>query len=548
MIMTTAIVSHPQPAGQALRYVMSYMVANVRGGECPSVSQNQTLIRNILGALHIKMTATFRKHLGQSAGKTHNPITLDQTKQHVATLRFHHDHLGFHDSSSRGYRTEEQHGLMPRAGMNGQPAQGEPQASSHTSTTAAQHGGRHDDTTLSAPLLVPYPSPIRPTDASPPDHFDMLPPPPSTHASWQALHDYAQSHAAAHGYALSINTTAKNRTRIKLACVCYGQPKNTHKLTPETRIRKNRVSYKTGCRMWVDGKKQDNGTWILRVGEAQHNHPGRASEEWAVQRKRTWGVVGGRVGVGGVTAKEEASQHSPVSKETGETGETTEPAPDGVELRPMAIHKLERGGLIWKVVEQEMLRKGEPGQGRDRGVGRTVEVLRGRLPGICIFKRDVYNIRAQIRKARKAAGQQIGEGLDDSEADEDEEEHEGADEGNTSSESAIELAAKASSIRQRQTEHHPNSATCLPCSTMPEPIDPSLATLHADSRTKVMPTSGPAQTKGYELERLRRENAELRRLLGEKTDEVKKKSIEIASLRTQADYMAMMSMADGRAR
>lgn len=250
----------------------------------------------------------------------------------------------------------------------------------------------------------------------------MLPPPSSTHSTWQALHDYAQSHASAHGYALSINTTAKNRSRIKLACVCYGAPKNTHKLTPETRIRKNRVSYKTGCKMWIEGKKQEDGTWALFVGEPIHNHPGRAVEGWALQRKRTWGVQGGRVGVGGVTAKEEKQRmesvdhgHPTNESKHQQQQQQQEQQYESLDQSQKAGHGRESGGLVWRIIEQEMLRKGGLGHGRDRGVGRTVKVLQERLPGIQIFKRDVYNIRAQIKRARKAAGQQIGEGLDDSE-------------------------------------------------------------------------------------------------------------------------------------
>ncbi|KAF2738094.1 hypothetical protein EJ04DRAFT_403481, partial [Polyplosphaeria fusca] len=219
-------------------------------------------------------------------------------------------------------------------------------------------------------------------NAAPLGQFDMLPPPSSTHSSWQALHDYAQSHASEHGYALSINTTAKNRTRIKLACVCYGAPKNTHKLTPETRIRKNRVSYKTGCRMWVEGKKQEDGLWALRIGEPQHNHPGRPVEGWAVQRKRTWGVQGGRIGVGGVTAKEEKEKLNDNNGTNGavmDEEETSRDAESPTTTRK-ASHSLESGGLVWRIVEQEMLRKGGPGQGRDRGVGRTVKILEERLP------------------------------------------------------------------------------------------------------------------------------------------------------------------------
>ncbi|KAF2198356.1 hypothetical protein GQ43DRAFT_443428 [Delitschia confertaspora ATCC 74209] len=284
------------------------------------------------------------------------------------------------------------------------------------------------------------PTPPQIPNSAPEGEFDMMPPPFSMHPSFTALHAYAQSHAAAHGYALSINTTAKNRSRIKLACVCYGRPKNTHKLTPETRIRKNRVSAKTGCRMWVEGKRQDNGLWRLRVGIGEHNHPGRDMDSWAVQRKRTWGVQSGRVGLGGVTAREErerlareaqaldSQQHQIDANDNG-VGDARGADLDGVVPQESTYpqdatptnefpqlnyppHSLESGGLVWRIVEQEMLRKGGSGKGRDRGVGRTVQVLQERLPGIRIFKRDVYNIRAQIKRARKKAGQEIGEGLE----------------------------------------------------------------------------------------------------------------------------------------
>lgn len=355
--------------------------------------------------------------------------------------------------------------------------------------------------------------------------FDMLPPLSSTHPSWQALHDYAQHHASEHGYALSINTTAKNRSRIKLTCVCYGQPKNTHKLTPETRVRKNRSSYKTGCKMWIEGKKQEDGTWLLRVGEPQHNHAGRASAAWAVQRKRTWGVAGGRIGVGGVTAKEELAcgdSHAGESEAAQELPSTT-------------VDRLEQGGQVWKIVEQEMLHKSEPGQGRDRGVGRTVEVLRARLPGIHIFKRDVYNIRAQIKRARKAAGQQIGEGLDDSE---DEDERVDAGEKN-----------EADAFRDHHAEpldlhiHGDKQyAPMVPVLDMASQIDPTLAAQHGIQSTRTaVATLAPAG----EVDRLRRENAELRMLLTDKTTEIEEQTIEIASLRSQLGFMSILARSCG---
>ncbi|KNG49568.1 cell cycle control protein [Stemphylium lycopersici] len=406
--------------------------------------------------------------------------------------------------------------------------------------------------------------------------FDMLPPPNhSVHASWQALHDYAQSHASEHGYALSINTTAKNRSRIKLACVCYGQPKNTHKLTAETRVRKNRVSYKTGCKMWIEGKKLDDGKWLLRVGESQHNHAGRESAGWAVQRKRTWGVVGGRIGVGGVTAKEELAKLSlPDSKDTLEDMDAEAEGDNYPEVYSLqqpqqkqttqkpAAHSLERGGLVWKIVEQEMLRKGGPNQGRDRGVGRTVDVLQARLPGIHIFKRDVYNIRAQIKRARKAAGQQLGDGLYSSDDDVE------------ASDAAAAAAAATTTTTTTKHDSEPNHA--LNPSHPQHPQPPSIyqaplpqqrrpPSMHYSSKPRARPLtrkdsridpslddvqppppSDPSQATAMEVDQLRRENAELRRMLTEKTKEVKEKSIEMAGLRSQVELLSNMMLTSGR--
>ncbi|OAL43245.1 hypothetical protein IQ07DRAFT_593233 [Pyrenochaeta sp. DS3sAY3a] len=405
----------------------------------------------------------------------------------------------------------------------------------------------------------PQPPPLTPNTA-PQGHFDMTPPPNSTHESWQALHDYAQSHASEHGYALSINTTAKNRSRIKLACVCYGQPKNTHKLTSETRVRKNRVSYKTGCKMWVEGKRTEEGAWVLRVGEAEHNHPGRASEGWALQRKRTWGVVGGRIGVGGITAKEEIARLS-LSGDTNTRNESSGRTEDHdnelshQQARGNSTHSLERGGLVWKIVEQEMLRKGEPNQGRDRGVGRTVEVLQSRLPGIHIFKRDVYNIRAQIKRARKAAGQQVGEGLHEEDDDDENDAGAGADpDMDAEPEADIDLDVHIPSDRPPTPppQQHTRSTRRSKLPAAPEPslaprTDPALTSSAAqhDSTpfsslpTHSKPVAAPAEP---ELERVRRENAELRRLLKEKTQEVADRSMEVAGLRTQIEYLTSVML------
>jgi hypothetical protein len=368
---------------------------------------------------------------------------------------------------------------------------------------------------------IPPPPQIVP-NCAPPGHFDMLPPAASTHASWQALHGYAQSHASEHGYALSINTTAKNRERIKLACVCYGKPKNTHKLTPETRVRKNRVSNKTGCKMWIEGKKQEDGLWSLRVGNPAHNHSGRAIEDWAVQRKRTWGAHGGRLGVGGVTAREEKERLGIVGDEqVANIEEGTQD--EGVEASTQpnkANHSLENGGLVWQIVEQEMLHKSGPGQGRDRGVGRTVGILEERLPGIHIFKRDVYNIRARIKQARKDAGQQVGPGLDDSD-NEDDRECDGKPKEQHPD------AARPSAPNPNLTPASSNATQNL------SRIDPTLIA-QCNSALKNMPVKQES-----EVERLQREVRELQQELAQRTKELEQKNSENEGLRMQVELANM---------
>jgi hypothetical protein len=208
--------------------------------------------------------------------------------------------------------------------------------------------------------------------------------------------------------------------------------------------------------MWIEGKKQEDGLWALIVGEPVHNHPGRAVEGWALQRKRTWGVQGGRVGVGGVTAKEEKERMDSIDNGLPVNEyQVQRPQHESQESSQKASHSLESGGLVWRIVEQEMLRKGGLAQGRDRGVGRTVKVLEERLPGIHIFKRDVYNIRAQIKRARKAAGQQVGEGLDDSD-NEIEEEREVLD-----PEIDPNLVAQCNSALQNVKQHEENEVIRL---------------------------------------------------------------------------------------
>lgn len=262
--------------------------------------------------------------------------------------------------------------------------------------------------------------------------------------------------------------------------------------------------------MWIEGKKQDDGSWLLKVGEPNHNHLGRSIEGWAVQRKRTWGLQGGRIGVGGVTAKEEKKR---MQDDTLENAEDEQEHTANELLKPG--HSLERGGLVWKIVEQEMMRKsvpGAPGQGRDRGVGRTVNALQERLPGIRIFKRDVYNIRAQIKRARKAAGQELGDGL---ESDIDEMDADGSIGG--------EIIEKHKQERARLDIGDGN----------PPEIDPMLVAQCNDALKNV------SQQEDSEVNQLKREIEQLRQALAQRTQEVEVKNGENERLRVQVELVSM---------
>jgi hypothetical protein len=519
-----------------------------------------------------------RHNFGHALYSTNNAIATTPQPPHHSFLASHHhgasqhSNMAAYEAYNMHTSSDAQHSPMNNAGQQQQREDSysseetptKRQKYRHQFSPDQQHDTRTDSPTTDSPYLgINHTSALSPTaynDAFD-SQFDMLPPPNSAHASWQVLHDYAQSHASEHGYALSINTTAKNRLRIKLACVCYGQPKNTHKLTDETRVRKNRVSYKTGCKMWIEGKKQDDGTWLLRVGEPEHNHPGRESGGWAVQRKRTWGIEGGRIGSGGVTAKEELAKLS-LSSDSKDIAEDMDAEAEGEEVMEgspsqaanKSTHSLERCGLVWKIVEQEMLRKGEPNQGRDRGVGRTVEVLQARLPGIHIFKRDVYNIRAQIKRARKAAGQQLGdgissttsEGLAQTVAAEDDE----RDTDPLHQQQAAPHSPQPPSIFQRKSARGSSSKTTPNTASRRDPrssatpsrrdprINPALIPLPP-------PTLSEAEIAAVEIQELRRQNAELRRLLVERMHEVKEKSIEMAGLRSQIEILNHMVSTSG---
>lgn len=72
-------------------------------------------------------------------------------------------------------------------------------------------------------------------------------------------------------------------------------------------------------------------------------------------------------------------------------------------------------------------------------------------------------------------------------------------------------------------------------------IDPTLG-----DRPPPPPPATPPEVVEMEVNQLRRENAELKRLLTEKTKEVKEKSIEMAGLKSQVELLSNMMMTSGR--
>lgn len=185
-------------------------------------------------------------------------------------------------------------------------------------------------------------------------------------------------------------------------------------------------------------------------------------------------------------------------------------------------HSHESGGLVWQIVEQEMARKGGPGQGRDRGVGRTVKVLQERLPGIRIFKRDVYNIRAQIKRARKQAGEEVGDGVLD-----------GGDINNNSSnnnDNSHLLEHPAAGGAQDQSNNAANR--------FPE-IDPLLVAQCNDALRHV---GAGAAGQEAEAERLRRENEELKVELAKRIKDAEEKAIENQRLKVELEMVKLEAM------
>lgn len=115
------------------------------------------------------------------------------------------------------------------------------------------------------------------------DTDNPMPPPPagSIYASRDDLLRSANTHARQYGYALSIKKSTASGQKSIIVCTREGRPMNNHHLTDETRVRKGRVSKRSGCKMKIAGNRirrmRDDGmgeeeVWRLRVIHGEHNH------------------------------------------------------------------------------------------------------------------------------------------------------------------------------------------------------------------------------------------------------------------------------------
>ncbi|KAF1991837.1 hypothetical protein K402DRAFT_70933 [Aulographum hederae CBS 113979] len=169
--------------------------------------------------------------------------------------------------------------------------------------------------------------------------FDMMPPPEGEHISKEALLSFAQTHAAAHGYALMTVKKGSTPTRSKIICTLSGRYKNTHKVTDETRSR-NRRSKKCDCKMYIEGRLVDVGgykMWRLNVMNGEHNHEGQDPLQIPQYRKRS--------------------------------------------------------ARVMKIIRSEM----EKG----RNAKQALDELKRQIPGTMVTSRDIYNTYTKLRRAAR---------------------------------------------------------------------------------------------------------------------------------------------------
>ncbi|MBE7180216.1 MAG: hypothetical protein INR71_03240 [Terriglobus roseus] len=124
-----------------------------------------------------------------------------------------------------------------------------------------------------------------------------MPPPPAgtVYLTRDALLKGCNEHARKYGYAMSIKKSSASGSKTIIVCTREGKPMNNHHLSDATRVRRGRVSKRSGCRMKVAGNRirrinavgEEEEVWRLRVIEGQHNHGPDETRLNPIHRKMT---------------------------------------------------------------------------------------------------------------------------------------------------------------------------------------------------------------------------------------------------------------------
>lgn len=127
----------------------------------------------------------------------------------------------------------------------------------------------------------PMPDPGAPAPSTNDADNPMPPPPAGTiFLTRDALLKGCNEHARKYGYAMSIKKSSASGSKTIIVCTREGKPMNNHHLTDESRVRRGRVSKRSGCRMKIAGNRirrttaagEEEEVWRLRIIEGQHNH------------------------------------------------------------------------------------------------------------------------------------------------------------------------------------------------------------------------------------------------------------------------------------
>jgi len=109
------------------------------------------------------------------------------------------------------------------------------------------------------------------------DPFNGMPPPPEgSYNTLAALMSACQTHARAHGYACVTSSNNYKRGIAYVRCDRGGEYVNHWKLTPVTRVRKNRTRRLVGCNWKARAKRTNDGLWQLTMMNGKHNGHGQS--------------------------------------------------------------------------------------------------------------------------------------------------------------------------------------------------------------------------------------------------------------------------------